>query len=249
MQDDGLSEEELKSMWDRIDLTNTSSQKKVRQLLHDGRELSQQGDDRKSIETLLQCVELDPENLEAHYYLGLIYTRQKNFNHSIVHLNEIVMSPYQYIHLQQVRQVLGYIYALQEDYENAREQLFECLKSDDKNLKVLSILGFTYYREKNYELARDYYDKVLGIDDKNANAYNSLGMIYIETEENIDEGISICKKALEIQPDSPAYLDSIGWGYYKKKDDLQAIEYLKQAYEKAPDSQEIKRHLQELLDF
>jgi tetratricopeptide (TPR) repeat protein len=58
---------------------------------------------------------------------------------------------------------------------------------------------------------------------------NSLGYVYAEESINLDEAEDLIKRALEIVPDSAAYLDSLGWVYYKKEKFLKAKEYIEKA--------------------
>lgn len=51
---------------------------------------------------------------------------------------------------------------------------------------------------------------------------NFLGYLMIDYEINLVEGVGHIKKALEISPLNPAYLDSLAWGYYKLKDCVNA---------------------------
>jgi tetratricopeptide (TPR) repeat protein len=51
---------------------------------------------------------------------------------------------------------------------------------------------------------------------KAAQAYNYLGFMWIDRNQNLEEAGEMIKKALEIEPDNGAYLDSLGWYYFKK---------------------------------
>jgi tetratricopeptide (TPR) repeat protein len=51
---------------------------------------------------------------------------------------------------------------------------------------------------------------------KAAQAYNYLGFMWIDRNLNLDEAGEMIKKALEIEPDNGAFLDSLGWYYFKK---------------------------------
>ena len=58
---------------------------------------------------------------------------------------------------------------------------------------------------------------------------------------NIDEAFTLVNKALEIEPENGAYLDSLGWIYYRKGDYVTALKNLLLAEEKlkeidSPDS-------------
>ncbi len=56
---------------------------------------------------------------------------------------------------------------------------------------------------------------------------NFLGYLMIDYEIDVKKGVGHIKKALEISPRNPAYLDSLAWGYYKLKDCNNAIETFK----------------------
>jgi len=51
---------------------------------------------------------------------------------------------------------------------------------------------------------------------KAAQAYNYLGFMWVDRNMNLDEAGSFIKKALELDPDNGAYIDSLGWYYYRK---------------------------------
>ncbi|MCL1864331.1 MAG: hypothetical protein FWF73_00785 [Spirochaetes bacterium] len=63
-------------------------------------------------------------------------------------------------------------------------------------------------------------------------AYNLLGYLYADRNMNIDEAMKLVLKALEFEPDNGAYLDSLGWIYYRKKDYVMALKNLLLAEEK-----------------
>ncbi|WP_145980424.1 tetratricopeptide repeat protein [Helicobacter mustelae] len=52
--------------------------------------------------------------------------------------------------------------------------------------------------------------------------YNFLGYMLIEHDLGIRKGIALIKKALQVAPNSIAYIDSLAWGYYKLGDCAQA---------------------------
>lgn len=58
---------------------------------------------------------------------------------------------------------------------------------------------------------------------KAAQAYNYLGYMWVDRNMNLDEAGLMIKKALEIEPENGAYLDSLGWFYFKKGDFNRAV--------------------------
>jgi tetratricopeptide (TPR) repeat protein len=62
----------------------------------------------------------------------------------------------------------------------------------------------------------------------------------------LDEAVTLIKKALAIDPQNGAYLDSLGWAYYKQGNYDLAEENLRRASEKIGNDATIQDHLGEL---
>ena len=80
----------------------------------------------------------------------------------------------------------------------------------------------------------------------NANAYNALGYTCVDQNKNLDEAQGLLEQALELEPDNPYILDSVGWYLYRVGDYQAALEYLMRSYERLPDP-EVAAHLGEVL--
>ena len=60
---------------------------------------------------------------------------------------------------------------------------------------------------------------------------------------HLDEALVLIEKALSQEPNNAAYLDSLGWVYYKKKDYKKAYKYITKAVEIMPEEKELQEHL------
>ena len=100
-----------------------------------------------------------------------------------------------------------------------------------------------------YDRAASLLKKSLAMEDdprQIANASNYLGFMWVDHDQNLEEGGDLIKKALEIEPDNGAYLDSLGWYYYKTKRFDEALGQLQQAIEKIKQDEtagEVYEHL------
>ena len=86
---------------------------------------------------------------------------------------------------------------------------------------------------------------ILSQDPENAMALNALGYTLADHNFRIDEALEYIRRALEIRPDDPAIIDSMGWVQFRLGNYEQAEIYLRKAYGLLEDA-EIGGHLVEL---
>nr|WP_246408862.1 tetratricopeptide repeat protein [Parvularcula dongshanensis] len=72
---------------------------------------------------------------------------------------------------------------------------------------------------------------------------NYLGYSYVERGERLEEALSMIERALELEPNSGAITDSLGWAHYQLGNYEQAVEYLERAVELEPGDDVITDHL------
>ena len=79
-----------------------------------------------------------------------------------------------------------------------------------------------------------------------ADALNALGYLMTEHSRNYLEARTYISRALQLKPDDPAIIDSMGWVEYRLGNYPQALEYLRKSYASTSDP-EIAAHLTEVL--
>jgi Tfp pilus assembly protein PilF len=80
-------------------------------------------------------------------------------------------------------------------------------------------------------MAEDNFKQILEVDPDNALALNYLGYMYAEKGINLEEAKTMIEKALAIDPDNGAFLDSYAWVLYKMGRYEEAIIPMKSAIE------------------
>ena len=70
-----------------------------------------------------------------------------------------------------------------------------------------------------------------------------MGYIYAEEGQDLDRAISLIKKAVELDPANGAYMDSLGWAYYKKGMLEEALAEVEKALKALPDDPVVISHL------
>jgi tetratricopeptide (TPR) repeat protein len=72
--------------------------------------------------------------------------------------------------------------------------------------------------------------------------------MFAERGQRLDEAVALVERALAIEPDNGAYLDSLGWAYYKQNRFEQAEKPLRDAAKQLPTVSVIQDHLGDLLN-
>jgi tetratricopeptide (TPR) repeat protein len=108
-------------------------------------------------------------------------------------------------------------------------------------------LGSTFDKQKKFAEAESAFRQVLARDPENAIALNYLGYMLAERGERLDESVGYLKRALQVEPENPSYLDSLGWAYFKA-DKLDLAETnLKRAAEQLKTNSVIQEHYGQVL--
>jgi tetratricopeptide (TPR) repeat protein len=77
------------------------------------------------------------------------------------------------------------------------------------------LLGAAYERSGKREQAVAEFRRLLDADPEYHAALNYLGYMFAERGENLGEAQKLIEKAVALEPDNGAYVDSLGWVYYR----------------------------------
>ena len=117
---------------------------------------------------------------------------------------------------------LGIIYTRAKRWNDAEQSLAKAeqlsTKPDDK-VYVNFLRGDLFQRQKLFDQADGEFRKVLATtspsDPQAAATLNYLGYMNADRGVKLDESLSFIKQALTLEPNNGAYLDSLGWAYFK----------------------------------
>jgi len=87
-------------------------------------------------------------------------------------------------------------------------------KTDDEEY-VWFLRGSNFEREKRYTEAEEQFKKVLASDPEHASALNYLGYMLADQNMKLEEALGYIKRAVDLDPANGAYLDSLGWAYFR----------------------------------
>jgi len=112
---------------------------------------------------------------------------------------------------------------------------------------ITTNLARIYQEADIQDKSEEYWRNALSLEPDNLDRMNDLAWFLIDTDRNVEEGMDLISKVLELSPDDYLYLDTKGWGLYKKGKYKEALEFLEKAWELKPIyDHEVYLHLEEV---
>ncbi len=130
-----------------------------------------------------------------------------------------------YLNIAQVQQ-RGRKYA---EAEQAAEKAEQLAQEPSGKVAAWFMLGSIYERQKKFDLAEQEFRKVLAVDPNSAPVLNYYGYMLADRGIRLDEAVSMIQRAVQQEPANGAYLDSLGWVYFKLNKLAQAEQSLRKA--------------------
>jgi tetratricopeptide (TPR) repeat protein len=118
-------------------------------------------------------------------------------------------------------------------------------KPEDKEY-VWFLRGSTFERDKRYPEAEEQFKKVLASDPEHASTLNYLGYMLADQNTKLEEALGYIKRAVDLDPANGAYLDSLGWAYFRLGKYEQAEDNLLKASQKINTDPTVHDHLGDL---
>ena len=153
----------------------------------------------------------------------------------------------------------GDSYVIKEQYANAIKPLkhsYSLLSSisnsNVNNLKVsvMNALATAYFYTDSASSAYAYFEEILNIDQYDVSALNNYSYYLSLKKENLDYAEQMARKANDIRPGNPTFLDTYAWVLYQKKNYSEALFIIERAIDlinKDKNNSEIYDHYGDIL--
>jgi tetratricopeptide (TPR) repeat protein len=102
------------------------------------------------------------------------------------------------------------------DMGKALDDAAKLAGNDEQKQQVLFTRGAMLERQKKMDASEAEFRKVLAMNPNHAGALNYLGYMLVDHGVKVDEATKMIQKAVEIDPENGAYLDSLGWAFYQQ---------------------------------
>lgn len=120
----------------------------------------------------------------------------------------------------------------------------EKLSEDEDEREVIYFLrGAMFEKMKKFDAAEAEFKKVLAKSPNSASALNYLGYMLVDRNIRVSEGYEMIRKAVDQDPYNGAYLDSLGWAYFRMNKFDEAETQLRRSLERTRRDPTVYDHL------
>jgi tetratricopeptide (TPR) repeat protein len=133
-----------------------------------------------------------------------------------------------------------------KDFDAAARVAADGAKRFPETGDMLFRLGSSQERAGNFAAAEDSFQKLLVLRPNDSSAQNYLGYMRADKGVNLVQAQALIEKAVAREPRNGAYLDSLGWAYFRLDKLDSARRNLTEAHRREPDDPTIEEHLGDL---
>lgn len=134
-----------------------------------------------------------------------------------------------------------------DDAAKALDAAEKMSESQEDKIDVWFQRGAMFERQKNVAAAETEFRKVLAVMPDNPATLNYLGYMLTDRNLRLPEALAMIQKALDRDPNNGAYLDSLGWVYYRLNRIPEAEDAMRRAVELTPHDPTMRDHYAEVL--
>ncbi len=175
---------------------------------------------------LKKSIALDSSSVNAWQALGILYYQNKEYDRMAAVMSDAVkFFPEDY----RINLFLGLALNQEGKNEEAVDPLEKALSLKPTETDALSMLGQVYEALHRYDDAYRLYETALKLDSKNSLILNNFAYSLSERGIDLQKALGMAKRAIELDPKNSAYLDTMGWVYYKLGDYGKAEEFVRRA--------------------
>lgn len=142
-----------------------------------------------------------------------------------------------------VQYLMGRLWMAAERFDSAEKSLRRSVALDENNADAWSRLGSVLRRMNQPAASENAYERALELDAENPTILNNFAYSLAEFDRKPEKALALVNRALELEPDNGAYMDTKGWVFFRMKDYNGALEYIQRSVDAGDAGAEVYEHL------
>ena len=185
-----------------------------------------------------------PEDWRGYYSRALVFMNENEFSSAIS-----ILAPVSDIFTKKfsIQYMLGLNYSRIKKFKEALEYYNRALSLQPESAGVLHSMAIAYDEIGEWNKSDKIYLQLIEKNNLDAQALNNFAYSLVEREKDLDKALQYAKKAIELEPDNPSYLDTIGWVYFKLNDLRKAKKFIEKSIMIQGDNSVVLEHLGDIL--
>ena len=218
----------------------------ARGLMQQSETWQQQHDYKRALEVATAAVQQLPKNIGLRLSYATLLADNGQTDESLRQIRTLLTGS---VRDRQIYLLMGQINVRARRWqvadENARKA--ESLSAGSKEkAEAEFLLGSNQERQKSYAAAEAHFRQALQLDPGNAMVLNYLGYMLADRGVRLPEALGYIQQAVQRESDNGAYLDSLGWVYFKMDRLPEAMQNLQRAASLKQDDPVVMDHLGEV---
>ena len=146
----------------------------------------------------MSILKIDPNHVEAHYNLGLVFQKFREFNKAKDFYQKAIQIKPDYI---EAHNNLGLMFRELDDLKNAKRCYQKAIQIDSNYVNAIFNLGVVFRELGEFQKAINCYQKVIKIKPNFAKVHNNIGNVFKKMGKD-DKAINHFERALKLNPNS-----------------------------------------------
>jgi len=146
-----------------------------------------------------------------------------------------------------IQYLLGSSYQQLKEYDKATVVLRQSLKIYPESRGARHTLAIASDALNYWTESDSLYEGLIKSDENDVQALNNYSYSLVERNIQLNKALNMAKKAIDLEPDNAAYLDTIGWIYYKMDNIEKALSFIRKSVELDNDNAVVLEHLGDVL--
>jgi len=185
-------------------------------------------------------IELYPSEISGYTNLAITYI---NLDNSLDAISILLKAKNKFPKHFSINYILGSTYNNEKKFTLAIESLNKALDLDPNSRSTKHLLANIHNSIGDWSISENLYKELIKSDQKDAQALNNYSYTLAEKGLKLKEALNMSQKAIELEPDNAAFLDTMGWVFYKLKKYNKAINYIQKSISLNPNNIVVLEHL------
>jgi len=201
-------------------------------------------DEENELKIADEMVNKFPENPTGYEALALAYLFNARFVDALEVLDRAKSSfPENYIMYYYSGMALKQL----QDLNRSLDNFTKALSLNSESNLIRRAIAMIHEEQGEYSCSDSLFTVILATDSENSTEMNDYAYLISErdgiTMEKLDYALKMAQKALQIEPENPMVLDTVGWIYYRQENYEKALEYIQTSIDNGGENAVILEHL------